>query len=79
MMCFILQAKVHTKKSPLERFVPSSFIEEWNQCTKVEVEHKAQELGSFLINAIRQGKDDEFIPFTGHKLSSCTKYCLRQI
>jgi enoyl-[acyl-carrier protein] reductase II len=41
------------------------FIEQWNRRSRNEVEEKADELRGILMTGMKQGRDHEFVPFTG--------------
>ena len=41
------------------------FIEQWNGRSKNEVEQQAEQLRDILLSGMRQGRDPEFVPFTG--------------
>jgi enoyl-[acyl-carrier protein] reductase II len=41
------------------------FIEQWNGRSRIEVEQKAYELRDMLVTGMNQGRDHEFVPFTG--------------
>ncbi|MDQ5863546.1 MAG: hypothetical protein M3263_01560, partial [Thermoproteota archaeon] len=37
----------------------------WNRRSRNEVEPKADELSGILMTGMKQGRDNEFVPFTG--------------
>lgn len=47
------------------RALRTPFIEQWNGRSRVEVEQKADELRDTLMTVMKQGRDHEFVPFTG--------------
>lgn len=47
------------------RALRTPFIEQWNGRAKNEVEHQAKQLKNILLDGMRQGRDHEFVPFTG--------------
>ena len=47
------------------RALRTPFIEQWNGRSRNEVEQQAEQLRDMLIAGMRQGRDHEFVPFTG--------------
>jgi enoyl-[acyl-carrier protein] reductase II len=47
------------------RALRTPFIEQWDGRSRVEVEQKADELRGMLKTGMKQGRDHEFVPFTG--------------
>ncbi len=47
------------------RALRTPFIEQWNGRARNEVEHQAEQLKNILLDGMRQGRDHEFVPFTG--------------
>jgi enoyl-[acyl-carrier protein] reductase II len=47
------------------RALRTRFIEQWNGRARGEVEQQAEQLRNMLLSAMRQGRDHEFVPFTG--------------
>ena len=54
-----------TYEEASQRALRTPFIEQWNGRSRNEVEQQAEQLRDMLIAGMRQGRDHEFVPFTG--------------
>ena len=61
---FSSQSK-ETYEETSPRALRTPFIEQWNGRARSEVEQQAEQLRDMLLSAMRQGRDHEFVPFTG--------------